>query len=322
MTQSAKNERLAHAYLFVGPSQIGKKTLALELAKWLLCEKKSSPALLYERREQKAAACDSCRSCVDINKNQHPDVFILSPRQEEKKGVIKTFEIGIGEIRELRHRLSLFSFGAKYKIAIIDEADNMSREAANAFLKTLEEPTKDSLIFLISSSWQALLATILSRCQLIKFLPVPESEMIKGLEATVGKKTNLEKIVKLAVNRPGRALALLNDSEIAENQRLNEAEFKKILKSDLAGRWDLARDLSQNIESAQKFLSQWQLWLRDRLLEISGCENLMIGEKFGAAAYSKANLLNSIKEIQKTQSVLANPSFNSRIALEVMMIRM
>ena len=170
MIQSAKNGRLAHAYLFVGVSQVGKRTLALKLAQRLLCSSLTGDS-----------ACGKCPSCLDIEKNRHPDVFVLGPRQEEKKNKVKILEVGIDEIKELQHRFSLFSYNYSYKVAIIDGIDGLTREAANSFLKTLEEPRKNTLIILISSSWDSILPTIVSRCQLIKFLPVSEREIIKGL---------------------------------------------------------------------------------------------------------------------------------------------
>ena len=311
LTQSAQKNRLAHAYLFVGPSEIGKKTLALEFAKWLLCQNKSGDK-----------ACNDCRACLEISKNQHPDVFVLEPNREEKKGVIKTFEVGVDEIKDLQHRLSLFSYSAPYKIVIIDEFDNLTREAANSFLKTLEEPSSKSLIILISSAWQSLLPTIISRCQLIKFLPVPEKEISSGLEAVVKKKSEAVAIVKLAAGRPGRAKKLLELPGILEQWQANAAIFKKIFRSDLTWRWDLARQLSQNLPLTQEFLSQWTIWLRDNLLEARGCVDLIISRnEIDKARYPRVYVLNLIKEIQRTNAILNNASFNSRLALEVLMLK-
>ncbi|MBU1102191.1 DNA polymerase III subunit delta' [Patescibacteria group bacterium] len=311
LTQSAAKNRLAHAYLFVGPAQIGKKTLAAEFAKWLLCQQKKNNS-----------ACGVCRSCLDIAKNQHPDLFILSPKQEEKKGVVKTFEIGIGEIKTLRRHLSLFPYSAKYKIAVIDEVGSLTREAINSFLKTLEEPGQNTLIILISSSWQFILPTIISRCQLIKFLPVKEQKLAVGLKKIGKKEGDILKIIKLAAGRPGQAINLLENPEILAGQQAGIDSFKKTLKADLAWRWDLAKELSQNLAVAQETLSQWSLWLRDRLLEASGCEHLLVGSRAETKiSYPVKNLLAIIKEVQRTQDILSNSSFNSRLALEVLMMK-
>jgi len=210
----------------------------------------------------------------------------------------------------------------KYKIAVIDEVASLTREAANSFLKTLEEPGQNTLIILISSSWQFLLPTIISRCQLIKFLPVKEQELVVGLKKTGKKEAEISKIIKLAAGRPGRAINLLENPKILADQQAGIDSFKKTLKADLAWRWDLAKELSQNLAVAQEILSQWSLWLRDRLLEASGCEHLLIGS--GAEtkiSYPVKNLLAIIKEVQRTQNILNNSSFNSRLALEVLMMK-
>ncbi len=309
MTQSAAKNRLAHAYLFVGSPEIGKKTLALEFVKWLLCKNKNN-----------STACGQCRSCLDIEKNQHPDVFILQPRQEEKREVIKTFEIGIDEIKALQHQLSLFPYSSTHKVAIIDGADWLTTEAANSFLKTLEEPSGRSLIILVSSAWQSLLPTIVSRCQLIKFLSVPEKEIFEKLRREAGSEKELSQAVKLSAGRPGRAIKILQEKEWLNNQKINIATFKKILKSDLLFRWETAKQLSQNTGAAQEILSQWIFWLRDRIFEGGGCNNLMTGEK-EKTDYPPKNLLNLIKEIQKTQVILDNPSFNAKLALEILMMK-
>lgn len=309
LTQSAQRGRLAHAYLFVGPPEIGKKTLALELAKWLLCQ-----------NTKKSAACGQCRSCVEIQKNRHPDVFILQPRQEEKREVIKTFEIGIDEVEVLRHRISLSPYNSVYKIAIIDGAEWLTREAANSFLKTLEEPSGRSLIILVSSAWQSLLPTIVSRCQLIKFLPVAEEEILEKLKNEARNEKELNRAVKLSAGRPGRAIKIIQDKEWLNNQKINIENFIKILKADLAVRWELAGQLSKNTAAAKEILSQWVLWLRDRIFEGGACDDLMTGEK-EKTNYSQKNLLNLIKEIQKTQVILDNPSFNAKLALEILMMK-
>ncbi len=311
LIKSAKNGRLAHAYLFVGAAQVGKRTLALEFARWLLCNKKIDNL-----------ACGKCRSCLDIEKKQHPDIFILAPRQEEKKGVIKTLEIGIDEIKELQHRLSLFSFGSSYKVAIIDGIDGFTREAANSFLKTLEEPQKNTLIILTSSNWQAVLPTIVSRCQLIKFLPVTEKEILDSFGDDVLNKADLKKLMKLSVNRPGRIIEFMNRSEVIKNNQENSETFKKILKSDLVWRWELAKQLSQNTSASHEFLSQWLLWLRDKLLENQGLASLAIDS--GARSqdiYPQQKIILLAKEILRTQTILNNSSFNSKLALELLMLK-
>ena len=314
LIRSAKRDRLAHAYLFAGPAQTGKLTMALEFAKWLFCE----------NEDKQDNACGECRSCLAVERGQNPDIVILSARQIDKNDVLKNAEIGIGEIRDLQHKLSLFPYGAPYKIAIIEEIASLSGEAASALLKTLEEPSSHSLIILISSSWQTILPTIISRCQLIKFLPVPEHEISVKLKHLAKKETDFKKAIKLAAGRPGRAIKFLQEPERLAEQEKEIEIFEKLLKSSLIWRLDQAREMSQNAVLAQETLSQWLLWLRDRILEINGQAGLTVSpwpDKSFLSKYRMTDLLGVCRAIQATLAILYNPSFNARLALEVLMTK-
>lgn len=311
LQQSAKQNKLAHAYLFAGPAQVGKTTLALEFVKWLLCEKKKN----------QNQACGQCKSCLDIAKNRHPDVFVLSPPRSLKGDVLKSKEIGIDEVRALQHQLNLCSYGAGYKVAIVEEVAALSSEAANSFLKTLEEPSGQSIIILISSAWQSILPTIISRCQLIKFGLVPERDITAGLEVLGKKKADFKKAVKLAAGQPGRAIKLLTEPDFLAEQEKNLEKLEKLLKSDLAWRFARAQELAQNTPQAQEVLAQWLVWLRDRVLESSGRPDLTIGDSAERPKYQMSQLVKACREIQKTKAILNNTSFNARLALEVLMLK-
>ncbi len=313
LTRSVRQNRLAHAYLFAGPGQVGKMALAKEWAKWQLCEQPKGDI-----------ACGQCRQCLAIERGQNPDLIILAPRVEEKDGITKTSEISIKETRELQRQLSLFPYSAKRKVAIIDEAAAMSGEAANALLKTLEEPSAHSLIILVSANYQMILPTIISRCQLIKFSLVPEKEIVAGLKNLSVKESIISEAVNLAAGKPGLAIKLAQEPEVLAEQKKTAAEFVKLLQSSLARRWETARVLAQDPAKAQETLEHWLLWLRDRILEQSGRGDLMIGDTNKERALNKyaiGSLLFACQEIQKTQAILNNSSFNARLALEVLMTR-
>src|SRR4030095_9016446 len=151
--QALNHGRLHHAYLFVGMEGVGKKTIALGLAKAIHCS---------------AAACDFCGMCADcarIQDGNHADVRIIEPLAGKK-------EISIQQIRELEKELNFRSFSGKKKIAILDQATLMNLSAQNALLKTLEEPPPDSLLILIAANGGALLPTLRSRCLRISFGPL------------------------------------------------------------------------------------------------------------------------------------------------------
>ena len=311
LTRSADKNKLAHAYLFCGSSGAGKMTLAKEFVKWLFCEKTKA------RESLTGQPCGVCRSCQEIEKNNHPDLLVVSADQEEKSQ-----EIGIGRIRDLQHQLLFYPYKSSLKVVIIEEAHNLTREAANAFLKTLEEPSSKSLIILTSSAWDSILPTILSRCQLIKFLPVPLDELKKGLKNLGAKDSVLDKIVKLSAGRPGYARNLLNNQTLLSDYEVRIKKLEDILKSDLVFRFEIAKELSQDVPLAKEILSQWLLYLRDRLLEIGNRVDLLINEKrFSKINYSTRSLLLACRAIMSAQEALINSSFNARLILEVLLMK-
>jgi len=311
LTGSASKNKLAHAYLFCGSSGTGKITLAKEFVKWLFCEKIKSQEL------SDGQPCGLCRSCQEIEKNNHPDLLMVLADKEEKSS-----EIGIGKIRTLQHQLSFYPYKSSLKVVIIEEAHNLTREAANAFLKTLEEPSSRSLIILTSSAGDSILPTILSRCQLIKFLPVPLGELKRGLEDLGAKGLVLDKIVKLSAGRPGYARNLLSKQTLLSEHEAHIKKLEDILKADLVFRFEAAKELSQDVYLAKEILSQWLLYLRDRLLEISGQAGLLIDEKNPSKINcSSSSLLLACREIIKAQDSLGNTSFNARLVLEVLLMK-
>jgi len=194
-----KNNKLSHAYIFCGPSGVGKTLAAMNFAKAIICPNTvsyDSSAGSGERPEA-FEGCDNCPSCKKVDNLMHPDVFMLKP---EKEGVaIRTHRplgpstlrqaqgrpeqsrgIKIDDVRKLIKDIYLRPFEAKKKVYIIDEAQHMKHEAANALLKTLEEPPTDSILILIVDNLKALFHTIVSRSQVVRFYPL-KSDQIKEL---------------------------------------------------------------------------------------------------------------------------------------------
>ena len=153
LKRSLKERNIAHAYLFVGPHHVGKRTLALNLAQALNCDDLEQPP------------CGQCRSCLRIAAGKHADVIF--------SGLDSKTEIGIDDMRELQRAANLPPYEGKSKVLIIDDAEYMSSEAANSLLKTLEEPPPSITWLLLASEERRLLPTIISRCQRLELKPVP-----------------------------------------------------------------------------------------------------------------------------------------------------
>ena len=158
MSLSARS-RLAHAYLFIGPQYIGKKETALAIAKRFNCQTQDS--------------CGKCTNCKMIQSSNHPDVFKVF----HDAGEI----ISIQDIRELLKNVCMRPFMSKYKIFIISNVEDMTKEASNAFLKTLEEPAGNSIFFLTTSAPEKLLDTLKSRCHLMTFPSLDKDKLANRL---------------------------------------------------------------------------------------------------------------------------------------------
>lgn len=168
--QSLACGRLASTYLFVGPEGIGKRTFAEALTKVLLCENPDEVTL---------APCNSCESCKMHAAGNHPDIDRIA-RPEGKRTLPIDLFLGDREHRNkegMCHNLAMRPMLGHRRVAIIDDADWLSPESANCLLKTLEEPPPRAVIILIGTSRSRQLPTILSRCQIVRFHPLPAAEL-------------------------------------------------------------------------------------------------------------------------------------------------
>lgn len=291
---SVKKQRIAHAYLFTGPAHLGKRTVALEFVRMLLGE--------------------------EINKAVHPDVLIIKPEIiETDKGIKKELEISIKQARKIQHQMSLFPYQADYKIVLIDKVDQMTNEAANCLLKTLEEPSGKAVLILVTANQQMLLPTIISRCQIVNFLPIAGEEIKKGIER---KNKEMDRIIRLANGRPGLAIQYLENPELLEKQDKIINQLEKMLRADLSERYQYIEEITKDVPVARQILNIWLFWFRDLFLLANNCSDLTLYSETDKYkdCYSLLKLKKIIEAIKKTDRLLANPSINARLALEVLML--
>ena len=238
--------RIAHAYIFVGSECIGKRKVALNFAKLLLCE---SP-LAQE-------PCESCVSCLKADGSNHPDIQEVSPEGQFIK---------IDAIREACRRLSLRGFESSFKVLIVAQAGALNEESSNALLKTLEEPTANTVIILIADTLRSVLPTIASRCQRVVFSSLKQEEIECILMKQWG--TSLEASKYLSMMSDGSLGTALKFYEDGLFSRKNEL-IKNALDRNcgLDGFLDLSskerQDRQENIQEALFVISSW---FRDLLL--------------------------------------------------------
>jgi DNA polymerase-3 subunit delta' len=231
-THVIRRGRLAHAYLFTGPPGIGKRLFARELAKVLLCEHPDAG------KKEVLEGCDQCPACIQIDANTHPD-FSYVERPEDKN------EFPVELMREVREWFSLKSARGKGKVVVLNDAEDFNEESANAFLKTLEEPPPGSVLVLITCNLDRQLPTIISRCQVIRFAPLPlpqVEEMLRALKNEDGQpavpSAMVPRLVRLSGGSPGIALALA-DPALWEFRRLLLAGLTRppVKSVELAKAW-------------------------------------------------------------------------------------
>jgi DNA polymerase-3 subunit delta' len=184
--------RFPHAFLFVGPDGIGKRTFARTLAQALLCER---------AREIDLDPCGACPSCLQVEAGNHPDVLEVA-RPEDKH------DLPIRLIRDLCLALGLKPMRGARRIAIVDDADDLNDEAANAFLKTLEEPPPGAVLILVGTSAEAQLDTIVSRCRVVRFdpLPVPELSALLREQGVAPDPAEADRLARLGEGSVARAI--------------------------------------------------------------------------------------------------------------------
>lgn len=285
------NNRMPHAWLFSGPEGVGKDAAAIEVAKYLLCENKLD----------KATACQACRNCRAVGNLQHPNLkFIFAlPTGKNEDGrndapmlklsdgeialiqeqlvlkandpyhnisISKANQIKISSIREVKKDISFSSMEPGMRIVIVSEADKMGDEAANAFLKTLEEPAKNTLIILTSSNREKLLTTIISRCQEIRFQYLLENEIQEILQNKYGTLLHEAQLFsKLAEGSLSKALEIKNGSDISKFRDDVVAYMRACLKRSPVTLFSEVDRISNGIDKSklEKILSLLLLWIRD-----------------------------------------------------------
>ncbi len=324
LQRSLARGRLGHAYLFAGDQLEELETLARTLAKTLNCQNPVKTGGVA------TDCCDVCLSCRKIDHDTHADVHWARP---ESKSRIVTVE----QTRELMREIQLKPTEAEYKVAIIAGADRLNVQAANAFLKTLEEPPGRSVLILLSTEPQRILETILSRCLRLNFfgdgvhsLDAAQAEWLArfGALAADGQKNLLDRyrLLDALLQKLGEIRLRVEESLTARSplQRYDEVE------KDLREKWE--DELAAAVEAEYRrqragllVLVQW--WLRDVWLRtvVVGRELLNFPNIAGAEAVAQRitprQALENLQTLEQTQRLL-HTNVQEALALEVGLLKL
>ncbi len=311
---SLSNRRLAHAYLFHGEAGIGKRMTAVRLAQVLNCD--------HPIQTETLDSCGQCRSCLQIAARTHPDYIVLEPDPEAA-----TPQIKIEQVRELDQHFVYRPLIGERKICLIDDADRMTIGAANALLKTLEEPPGHSLFILITGRLHALPITIRSRCQALRF--------------TTPARTQVEAALILKRELPpddARFLALLADGRIGEALTMNVAEVRArqqeclalVNPESLASSTTLlsASESLAKSDRGEETLSWLTRWIRDLVIVIVGGDQDQIlhldhlAELQRYAGRADIDLLLTLLSDIEKHAQQATRHLNVQMALETTFLRL
>ena len=304
LIRALERERIGHAYLFSGPEGIGKKLVASAFAKALFC--------------QNGTGCEQCPPCLKIDHGNHPDIHLI----ENDAPAIK-----IEQIRELQKQLALRPLEGKRKICLIDDAERLTTNAANALLKTLEEPQPGTLIILLCSQPEKLLTTIRSRCQNLPFSRIAKNSLAKLLAQKLDlNATEAAVLAALSEGSFKKALGPNRDLYLEKRQKLIQS-LSALSSGSIIPTFTFADELEAEKDLLFDILDIFQSFYRDLLLlkhdspteDLVNCDLLNI-LRTQVEATTTPSLLIKLKALETARYHLQR-NVNCRLTLEVMLMR-
>jgi DNA polymerase-3 subunit delta' len=308
LQRAIRNEKVVNSYLFLGNEGIGKKAVALQFAKALNC---------LEGEAERGDACDHCASCKKIDSALHPDVSVIEPEGQYIK---------VDQVRQMQRQLVYKPYEGKRRVCILTAADRMAPHIPNTLLKTLEEPPLHTVIILLANNSKFILPTILSRCQSIRFNPLPINMVSKWLmEDKSFNDTEAHLLASLSEGSPGKALEIQEEiRQIPREELLKDWVGLKSLSFEKMGSW--VDSLPSQRENLLLMLEVAKTLLRDLVMVkiLKNGQKLIHSDLLKemepmATNWSLSSLLKRMEILhQTTLAIRANA--NTNLALEAMML--
>lgn len=308
---------VSHAYLFVGLPQVGKMTLAIDLARALNCTSAAAP-------------CGTCRTCQRIAEGKHADVVIISKTTgRDARDRKKSTEIGIDTVREfLQKNCNLPPYEGKAKVYIIDDAELMSVEAANCILKTLEEPPSHVVIILLTTQENLLLPTVVSRCQRFELKPMALNETETLISTQQGFSQEQSKLLaRLSRGCAGWALSAMENENLLKGRDQRLGEFSTLLTCNWDERFSYIQRLPSDRVELEEVFKVWLSYCRDVLLIKYNCDEAIVNmdRRNDIKSWSNMLTITEIKDfVDNINEALTCLSVNANLhlLLETLMLDM
>lgn len=302
------SQRFAHAYIIYGPDGVGKSVFARYMASLLLCKGDAAHPM--------NKPCGKCEACHKIINNIHPDVVFSEP---VKRGIV------VDEIREIIDEIHLRPYEGSKKVIIIKDVQNMTPQAQNAFLKTLEEPDEGSFIIMLTSSLETILETIRSRCQIIRLGRIPEDEVKEYLIDNGVETENAELAAALSDGIIGNALRML-DGGYMQLRKETVENACSIIKGAVLDVFTMYEWFNKNKNNIDDILDNMISWYRDLIMlkNTSDKKHIvnrdyyeLLVEASQILSYNRLNVI--IRIIMDTKEKLRQ-NVNFELAIEVMLL--
>jgi len=328
LSKSVAADRVAHAYLFTGSHAIGKTTLARALAQALNCTETNRP-------------CGQCPACQKIARDRHPDVQIIEgvpvgfkfdekssppPRSNDwERRILK-----INQIRAIQHDVSRAPFEGRWRVVILRRFEEANEEAANAFLKTLEEPPSHTRLILTARDVSLLLPTIASRCQVLALRPLAPAQIETALIERWHVDSNTARLLAhLSSGRLGWAVRAATDPGLLDKRRAHLDALDAVVREGRAERLSHAEGLAKKTDELPELLELWLGWWRDVLLVRSqSSDETRITNvdresalREHAERFGLEQVQHALKSIRATARYLTQ-NVNARLAMEVLLLNL
>lgn len=308
LSNSMKNNKISHAYIFNGEHGSGKKMLARAFSKALECEAGYGDC------------CDMCRSCHQVDTGNHPDIKWVTHE--------KPSSIGVEDIRiQLNNDIEIKPYSGKYKIYIVDEAEKMTPQAQNALLKTIEEPPSYGIIILLTSNIDMMLPTIRSRCVTLNLRSV-EFEKIRDYLMNKYEVPDYQAKICAAFSQGnvGKAIRMATSSDFNAMQEEVLHILKNIDDMEIHDIMNEIKNLSEYKVDIYDVIDMMMIWYRDiMMLKITNDPNLLIyQQEYGAlnkrARKTSFDGIDSIIQSMEKAKVRLKANVNFDLTLEMMLL--